>query len=83
MMDMKRAMPWSVKRDQSVVRVEIRAPMEAEWEALLRAVEAQLEPVPLAVYIPARIPSASETDAEMLRLLWQTVGSRGVPIMPG
>ncbi|MEP6973499.1 MAG: hypothetical protein ABI869_05070 [Actinomycetota bacterium] len=80
---MKRAMPWSVKRDQSVVRVEIRAPMEAEWEALLRAVEAQLEPVPLAVYIPARIPSASETDAEMLRLLWQTVGSRGVPIMPG
>jgi hypothetical protein len=80
---MKRGMPWSVKRDRSVVRVEIKAPMAAEWEALLEAVKAELEPMPLAVYIPARIPSADETDADMLKLLWQTVGSRGVPIMPG
>jgi len=57
--------------------------MEDEWEALIAAVEAELDPTPLAVYLPARIPSASETDAEMLKLLWQTIGERGILIMPG
>jgi hypothetical protein len=77
------AVPWSVKRDESVLRVEVKAPMDGEWEPLMDAVDAKFDPTPIAVYLPARIPSASETDAEMLRLLWQTITSRGVPIMPG
>jgi hypothetical protein len=77
------AMPWSVKRDQSVLRIEVRDPMDGEWQALLDAVDARFDPTPIAVYLPARIPSASETDAEMLKVLWQTIASRGVPIMPG
>jgi hypothetical protein len=76
-------MPWSIERDQSVLRVEVHAPMGDEWEALLDAVVAKLDPAPLAIYLPARLPSASEEDAEMLKMLWETVGARGIPIMPG
>ena len=76
-------MPWSVKRDQSVLRVEVRDPMDGEWQLLMDAVDAKFNPPPLAVYLPARIPSASQTDAEMLKLLWQIIAARGVPIMPG
>jgi hypothetical protein len=57
--------------------------MGDEWEALLEAVDAELDPAPLAIYLPARLPSASEKDAEMLKVLWETVGARGIPIMPG
>ena len=57
--------------------------MEDEWEALIVALKAELDQAPLAVYVPARVPSASERDAEMLKLVWQTIGERGVPILPG
>ncbi len=80
---MVHAVPWTVKRDQSVLRIEVKDPMDGEWEALLDAVDAKFDPPPIAVYLPARIPSASQTDADMLKLLWQTITSRGVPIMPG
>jgi hypothetical protein len=76
-------MPWSVKRDQSVLRVEVRDPMDGEWQSLMDAVDSKFDPTPIAVYLPARIPSASETDAEMLKQLWKTIADRGVTIMPG
>jgi hypothetical protein len=56
--------------------------MEGEWEALIEAVKTELDRSPIAVYLPARIPSASDTDAEMLGLVWKTVADRGIPIMP-
>lgn len=57
--------------------------MDGEWQSLMEAVDAKFNPPPLAIYLPARIPSATQTDAEMLKLPWQIVAARGVPIMPG
>ena len=56
--------------------------MEAEWEPLIQALKTELNRSPVAVYLPARIPSASDTDAEMLKIVWKTVADRGIPIMP-
>jgi hypothetical protein len=57
--------------------------MEGQWEALMGELDVKLDGAPLAIYLPARLPSASEADAEMLKLLWERVGARGIPIMPG
>ena len=39
-----------------------------------------LEPMPKAVYLPARLPGGSRTDADMLKIIWQSLSDLGVPI---
>jgi hypothetical protein len=77
-------MPWSVQRDGAALHVRIEKRMNDDWEQLLDEVTAQLDaqPPPAAIYIPSRVEGSSATDAEMLRLLWATLETRGVLILP-
>ena len=74
-------MPWEIEREASVVRVQIEAPMGGEWERLMDEIQANLKPVPKAVYLPARLPDGTRTDADMLKILWQSLTDLGVPIL--
>jgi hypothetical protein len=49
---------------------------------IMDAIERDLDPRPSAIYVPSRIPSASKVDGEMLKMLWQRLGSHGIPILP-
>ena len=75
-------MPWRVERIKSSLHVSIEPPMAEGWEALLDEIERNLDPKPLAVHLPSRLPNASKVDAEMLKLLWQRLGSHGIPLLP-
>ena len=79
---MNAVMPWSVERDSSALHVRITPPMLDEWEDLLDAVRANLEPVPYAIYLPSRIEGSSQLDSEMLTELWQTLQKLGILILP-
>lgn len=63
---MNALMPWSIERDASALHVRITPPMLGEWENLLDAVRANLEPVPYAIYLPSRVEGSSQLDSEML-----------------
>jgi len=75
-------MPWSVERDDSVLTVSITAPMASEWEALLDEVNGNLDPTPLAIYVPAILEGASSIDDDLLRMFCVILGSLGIPILP-
>ena len=75
-------MPWEIERDGSAVRVQITLPTAGEWEQLLDAVQAALADEPKAVYLPSRIEGGSQTDADLLKVLWAALGASGVPILP-
>jgi hypothetical protein len=75
-------MPWTLERERQTLHIHIAAPMRGEWESLMDAVHASLDPRPLAIYLPARIPSSSKVDADMLRVLWQALGDLGIPLLP-
>jgi hypothetical protein len=75
-------MPWQVERDASALSIDISAPMEGEWEALMEAVDAQLEPTPLAVHLPSRLEGGTKMDADVLKLLWHGLASLGIPLLP-
>jgi hypothetical protein len=76
-------MPWSVEREGSALRVELSAPMVGEWEPLMDEIQAQIgAPRPLAIHLPSRIAGATKTDQDMLKMLWDALGSVGVPLLP-
>jgi hypothetical protein len=75
-------MPWSVERVGSALHVRLKMPMTGEWEAVMDAVQAELERRPLAIYIPSKMPGATRTDSDMLKVLWDALGSLGVPLLP-
>jgi hypothetical protein len=75
-------MPWSVERDGSAVHVQITHPMDAQWEPLLDAIDAQLTPIPYAVYLPSDIEDASDEDRGMLKELWRMLQNRQIVILP-
>jgi hypothetical protein len=54
--------------------------MDGEWEALMDELQANLKPMPKAVYLPVRLPDGSRTDADMLKIIWQSLSDLGVPI---
>ena len=56
--------------------------MTGEWEALLDEVQAKLEPKPLAIHIPSKVPGATKDDQEMLRVIWVSLSSAGIPLLP-
>jgi hypothetical protein len=74
-------MPWEIQREGSALRIKIDAPMGAQWEALMYEVHSNLKPIPKAVYLPARLPDGTRTDADMLKILWQSLNDLGVPIL--
>jgi hypothetical protein len=75
-------MTWSVDRVGSALHVSIATPMAAEWDALQDAIRTNLEPKPLAIHIPSKIPGASAQDAESLRAVWESLASEGIPLLP-
>ncbi len=75
-------MPWSVERVGSALHIEISPPMLAEWEQLMDEIQANLTPAPLAIHLPSRIADATKTDQDMLKVMWQSLGSLGIPLLP-
>jgi len=75
-------MPWSVERVGSALHVEISPPMVSEWEPLMDEIQANLNPTPLAIHLPSRIPEATKTDQDMLKVMWQSLGALGIPLLP-
>jgi len=55
--------------------------MEGEWEALTQELHRQLDPKPAAVYIPSQIIGGSKTDADMLRIIWNSLQEAGIVIL--
>lgn len=76
------AMSWQVERDGSALHVRLAPPLSGEWEVVMDAVQANLDPLPLAIYLPSRIAGGSDTDADMLKMLWNALGSIGIPLLP-
>ena len=74
-------MPWGIQREASAVRVQIEAPMGGEWERLMDEIQANLKPMPLAVYLPSKLPNGTKTDADMLKILWRSLTDLGIPIL--
>ena len=74
-------MPWEIEHDASALHVRIEVPMNGEWEALMDEVQSSLKPLPKAIYLPARLSDASRTDADMLKILWQSLTDLGIPIL--
>jgi hypothetical protein len=75
-------MTWSIERVGSALHVSIATPMSGEWDALLDEVHAQLNPKPLAIHIPSKVPGATKDDEEMLRVVWVSLSSAGIPLLP-
>ena len=76
-------MPWSVERTRSAVNVHITMPMAGEWEPLMDEIHDSIgKPKPLAIHLPSKVPGATKTDADMLKLLWDALGSLGIPLLP-
>jgi len=74
-------MPWSVRRSDSAVNVELSLPIE-DWDKLLDEIEENLEPAPRAVFLPATLPDATPLDLDLLHKLWATLRSQGMPVQP-
>jgi len=79
--DTRLTVPWGIQHDGSTLRVQIQAPMDGEWEALMDELQVNLKPMPKAVYLPARLPEGSRTDADMLKIIRQSLSDLGVPIL--
>jgi hypothetical protein len=75
-------MPWSVERIGSALHVHMSPPMTGEWEALMDEIQSDLDPRPLAIHIPSKMPNATKTDSDMLKMLWDALGSLGIPLLP-
>ena len=75
-------MTWAVERVGSALHVTIEAPMNGEWETLVAAVQDDLEPKPLAIHIPSKVPGATPQEEEQLRALWDSLASAGIPLLP-
>jgi hypothetical protein len=74
-------MPWSVSRHASAITVEMSLPID-DWDRLLEAIEAELDPAPRAVFLPATLPHATPLDLDLLNKLWATLRSQGMPLRP-
>lgn len=68
-------MPWSVERDDNVVRADIRHPVHG-WDELIKEIEANLDPFSDAVTLPRTLPDAFDIDRQLLRMLWATLSAR-------
>jgi hypothetical protein len=75
------AVPWAIEREGSALRVQIQPPMDGEWETLMDELQANLKPMPKAVYLPTRLSDGTRTDADMLKIIWQSLTDIGVPIL--
>jgi hypothetical protein len=75
-------MPWGIDREGSALRVHILPPMEDEWDALTDELQRQLDPKPVAVYIPSHIVGGTEADADMLKIVWGSLQNAGIVILP-
>ncbi len=75
-------MPWVIQREGLTLRVQIDPPMVDDWDDLMDEIRVRLVPKPLAVYLPSRIEGASQTDADMLKVLWRTLADIGIPVLP-
>jgi hypothetical protein len=56
--------------------------MRGEWDAPVDAVNANLEPKPLAIHIASKLADATADDEERLRALWTSLTSTGIPLLP-
>jgi hypothetical protein len=74
-------MPWSVHRSDPTVRVDISLPVE-DWDALLDEIQASLQPMPKAIFLPATLANATPLDLDLLNKLWSTLRSQGMPLRP-
>jgi hypothetical protein len=72
--------PWGIQHDGSTLRVQIQAPMDGNGKRLMDELQVSRKPMPKAVYLPARLPEGSRTDADMLKIIWQSLSDLGVPI---
>jgi hypothetical protein len=75
-------MTWSVERIGSALHVSIAVPMAGEWDALLDEIQANMTPKPLAIHIPSKVPGATKDDEEMLRVVWVSLSSAQIPLLP-
>ena len=75
-------MPWEIQREASAVRVHILAPMEGEWQALMDELEANMTPVPLAVYMPSQVTGGTASDADQRKIIWRGLTDLGIPTLP-
>jgi hypothetical protein len=75
-------MTWSVERVGSALHVSIAVPMADGWDALEHELRANLEPRPLAIHIPSKIPGATPDDERRLRAVWDSLASASIPLLP-
>ena len=75
-------MTWAVERIGSGLHVSIAMPMTGEWDALLNEIQANLQPKPLAIHIPSKVAGATKDDEEMLRVVWDSLASAAIPLLP-
>ncbi len=74
-------MPWGIDREGQALRVHILAPMEGEWERLMDELQDNLTPLRKAVYMPSQVTGGTATDADMLKIVWQSLVDLGIPIL--
>jgi hypothetical protein len=74
-------MPWDISPETNALRVNIRAPMLTEWEALLDEINVRLGSAKLPVALPSSLPGSSNTDALMLKLLAVTLAATGIVVI--
>jgi hypothetical protein len=57
--------------------------MVGEWERLMDEIQANIgAPPPVAIHLPSRIDGATKTDSDILKMLWDALGSLGIPLLP-
>ena len=56
--------------------------MEGEWERLLADINAALDPRPKGVHLPSHLVGGTTRDADMLKILWQTLGELDLVLLP-
>ena len=75
-------MPWIIERDGSALRVQIACPID-DWDVLFEEIERRLrqEQDVSAIELPAKIPGATQIDADVLVVLHRVlVHSSGIAV---
>jgi len=78
-----RRLTYQPPRDRHRAFTAVRAARSTgEWDALLDEIQANLQPKPLAIHIPSKVPGATKDDEEMLRVVWDSLASAAIPLLP-
>ena len=75
-------MAWQIQHSTSEIEVRISPPV-GDWETLLDEIQVCLRARPAApVRLPRKLPEASSTETELLRMLRGTLAATGATLLP-